>query len=203
MSDLSQFKTPIILVAMTEAAMALVGIIICFFSGVWPNWNITLATTLFGVLTGAVLFIGLRKLAFGAKASSAKWAEEVNQLREGFAEPLAKSFTPREAIVSAVLAGSAEEFFFRGTIENHLPLYTGALVAGIIFVFLHFGRKSVEWRFVSLLYLVVSLLFSTIFQSSNSLWAAAVCHGLYDYLALRFLQGSGVNLYTAFRQISR
>ena len=187
MAEPIKLRNPLTLVIITELALAAIGAGVCYWIGVWPNWNISVPSTLFGALSGAALFILLRRLAFKARSSTARWAVEVNQLREGFAEPLAKSFSPPQAIVSAVLAGSGEEFFFRGTIENILPLYVGALVAGIIFVFLHFGRRIVEWRFVSLLYLMVSLLFSTIFQSANSLWAAAVCHGFYDYLALRFL----------------
>lgn len=198
MTSANRLKRPLLLVAMTEGTLALVGSVICFLKGVWPNWNFTLPTTLFGALAGAVLFILLRRLTIGAQRSSAKWALEVNQLRQGFAEPLAKSFSHTEAVASAIMAGLAEEFFFRGTIENVLPLYLGAFVAGIIFVFLHFGRKILEWRFVSVLYLVVSLLFSMIFQSSNSLWAAALCHGLYDYLALRFLAKGDLDLTTLF-----
>jgi len=196
-------REPLVLVAITEGALTLVAGAICYWKGVWPNWNISLATTLFGALAGAVLFIALRRLALKARVSEAQWASEINELREGFAEPLAKSLSFHQSILSAIMAGAAEEFFFRGTVENILPLYLGALVAGIIFVFLHFGQKIVEWRFISVLYFVVSLLFSTLFQCSNSLWAAAVCHGLYDFLALRFLSRSGLKLYTAFRQLSR
>jgi len=197
-SQSSKLQNPLILIALTEGALVGVGCLICFWRGVWPSWNINLPTTLFGALTGALLFILLRKLALLARESRAKWAIEVNQLREGFAEPLAQSLSCRQAIISAVLAGGAEEFFFRGTIENNLPLYFGSVVAAVAFVLLHFGRQTLEWRFISLLYLLVSLLFSTIFQSSNSLWAAAICHGLYDYLALRFLSKGELKLTILF-----
>jgi membrane protease YdiL (CAAX protease family) len=175
------------LVIVSEIIVVLIAIAICGYRDSWPTWDISLRTTALGSIASFVLFFLLKKLALAAKDSDGNWASEINELRRQFAQPLAKSFSVWQAALSGLLAGTAEEFLFRGAIENVFPLYWGALIGAFIFILAHFGRKALEWKFISVVYLVVSLYFSTLYQSTHSLWAAAVCHGLYDFLALRFL----------------
>lgn len=97
--------------------------------------------------------------------------------------PLAKLFTPPTAFVIAVLAGLAEEFFFRATLQQEC----GLILASIIFSLAHFGPALVRYPLVALVYALIGFYFGLLFQSGISIWSLAFAHGLYDFLALVYL----------------
>jgi len=175
---------------MIELLLGLCGLVLCFLTGKWPTWDISLDSTAIGVFAGLLLFLLIWLLAKFVEGRTDPASLQILELRENFAKPLAEALSLSQALLLASMAGLSEEFFFRGALESSLqeaqPL--AALFSGMLFVVMHFGRRTLEWRFVSCLYLLVSLAFSVLLFWSNSLWATALSHAVYDLLALRNLK---------------
>ena len=89
------------------------------------------------------------------------------------------------AVISAA-AGVAEEALFRGVLQAGLAdrLSPGA---GLLIASLLFGLAHLVTPLYAAITVLVGLYLGWIFQASDSLLAAMVTHGLYDFVALRYL----------------
>jgi len=132
-----------------------------------------------GILIGLVIGLFISAIFFAVNRF--KFSESINIRRDVW------------LIIGTALVGMLEEIPFRGFYLQKLERHTGFLVANIIssvmFALLHVvmllgSGGNVTMQLVLLF--VISLWFGYIFKRTNSLWAVAIAHAIYN-LAIYFL----------------
>jgi membrane protease YdiL (CAAX protease family) len=94
----------------------------------------------------------------------------------GYTASLAKEYvnpSPAQILLGGVTAACGEEIFFRGFIQQWL----GLVVASLVFMVAHFGRKV---RVVSYWSIFQGLYLGLFFAYSKNLIVPMIAHGLFD-----------------------
>ncbi|MFO8006772.1 MAG: CPBP family intramembrane glutamic endopeptidase [Candidatus Brocadiia bacterium] len=154
---------------------------------VWPARR-GLGTAVKAAVVGAVAYVGLTRAAAAVlEYFGSSWSELPRQqigilISEAESGPVLLA----AGVMAVVLAPVAEEVLFRGIL--YLPLrdrlgpVAAALVVGVVFSLCHFYPPG----FFHLI--VLSVVFTTAFEYTGSLWAAVVLHSLYNGLELVLLR---------------
>ncbi len=121
-------------------------------------------------------------LLFGPFFREVSAFEPFRHLRDNVVKPLADELNIFSAFFIAVFAGVGEELFFRGLVQEEL----GAIIAAVLFSFLHFGVAARRYLPVVIVYFFIGLYFS--YLSYDSLWVAIVTHITYDYFILLYMR---------------
>lgn len=90
--------------------------------------------------------------------------------------------------IGGLLVGFVEEVPFRGfllqKLQEYLVFWKANLITALIFVLYHFPKliyQSNKGIFMnSLLILILGLIFGYIVKKTKSLWAAIICHSIFD-----------------------
>jgi len=91
-----------------------------------------------------------------------------------------------------VFVGLPEELLFRGTVQEALSRLwsprTGWLVASVIFGLVHLPKHAppLNWRY-ALLAALAGLAYGWVYRRTGKLWAAALTHGVVDWIWSMFL----------------
>jgi membrane protease YdiL (CAAX protease family) len=83
------------------------------------------------------------------------------------------------AVILAALSGLAEETFFRAVLQPVLGLWTTSIFFGL----LHYpmNRRMVPWTLIAT---VMGFLFGVVYETTGSLLAVALAHGLINFFEL-------------------
>jgi membrane protease YdiL (CAAX protease family) len=108
----------------------------------------------------------------------------------GFAEQLTASLakeyanpSPAQILLGGVTAACGEEIFFRGFLQQWL----GLMVASLLFMVAHFGRKDI--RVVSYWSIFQGLYLGLFFAYSKNLIVPMIAHGLFDMGGMVYFRG--------------
>ena len=113
-------------------------------------------------------------------ARRATWARALlEELR-----PIIAGLSRTEIALLPLMAGLAEELFFRGAVQPAL----GLVVTSLVFGALHTGPKRVflwwaAWAFV------MGLVFGAIFEATGVLWGAVLAHALINQRNMMSIKG--------------
>ena len=134
----------------------------------WPRMGMNL---LIGGLLAMSVLAGGR-----AMRGTFRWAAE---LEEEFRFLLAPISAPG-AFMLAVSSGIAEETFFRAVMQPAFGLWVTSLAFGL----LHYpmNRRLIPWAIIAI---VMGFAFGIIYQTTGSLFAVALAHGLINFFELR------------------
>lgn len=209
MPDRLQAQRRTILLALAvEGGLGLIALVLIRLFGLPLGPTLTLdARSLLSALTG-VLVLGAVFLVvtFSPWAPFARIRRQLDavlsQLFEGFAGPGARRRLSPAALAAvlgvSLLAGVGEELFFRsflqqglaGLAEALLPGARGAspaaLIAAVVVTNLIFAAAHLITPTYAMIAFLMGIVLSGVFVASNSIIAAALCHGIYDFLALSY-----------------
>ncbi len=101
--------------------------------------------------------------------------------------PLFANCKPIDLLIISLLAGVAEELFFRGWLQTVLVARFG-LLAGITFAGLLFGLAHYLSREYALYAFITGLYLGVIFHLTGNLYLLMGMHALYDFVALLTLK---------------
>lgn len=91
-----------------------------------------------------------------------------------------------------VFVGFPEELLFRGTVQEALSRLwsprTGWIVASIVFGLVHLPKHAppLNWRY-AILAALAGLAYGWVYKKTGKLWAAAITHGVVDWIWSMFL----------------
>lgn len=171
------------LVIFSELALAVIALV----WGYLRELNIELGVNMHSILLGVVatlIPLSLNLLLFGKPADTKNYLKQFAVFRDEIATPLVVGLGGQQILLVSVLAGIGEELLFRGVIQSEFGIHVSVL----LFALLHFGPEIRRFYLVFLVYLIFGYLFSGLFLISGGLLAPIVCHALYDYLAIRWLE---------------
>lgn len=133
----------------------------------WPD-------TGFHVLIGALVAAGVLMAARTARGAFA-WARRLDAEFHAVLGGVGRG----RALVLAVSSGLAEEAFFRGLMQPALGLVWTSLLFGLA----HFpvNRRLIPWTFLAA---AVGFLLGSLYETTGSLLAVAVAHGLINFVEL-------------------
>ncbi len=114
-----------------------------------------------------------------------RWAEELEQEFRIILTPLTLS----GAFVMALASGIAEETFFRGVMQPAFGLWLTSLFFGL----LHYpmNRRLIPWTGLAI---IMGFIFGWVYQTTGSLLAVALAHGLINFVELADIARSGPEL---------
>jgi membrane protease YdiL (CAAX protease family) len=140
-----------------------------------PVWPRTGTNVLIGVLIAVAVLSGAR-----AMRGTFEWARQLEEEFRFFLAPLDLS----GILILAVASGIAEETFFRAIMQPVFGLWITSLVFGL----LHYpmNRRLIPWTMSAI---VVGFVFGLVYQSTESLLAVALGHGLINFF--RVAPGDG------------
>ncbi len=141
-----------------------------------PAWPRTAMNVLIGVLIAVAVLSGAR-----AMRGTFQWAKRLEEEFRFFLAPL----DLRGILVLAVSSGIAEETFFRAIMQPVLGLWITSLVFGL----LHYpmNRRLIPWTISAI---ALGFVFGLVYQSTGSLLAVALGHGLINFFELRHVAES-------------
>ena len=164
-----------------EAAIGVVALLAAWVLGV--PVRPTLGLDWRGVLF-AGCGVGLLLLLF-ALTTRSDWPpfRRIRVQLEQLLEHLFGNAGPVGLLAVAVVAGISEELLFRAVIQQslaaHLPTLTALVITNLVFALLHAITPT-----YAVLAFVMGVVLSLVFLLSGSLIAAALTHGIYDFIAL-------------------
>jgi membrane protease YdiL (CAAX protease family) len=140
-----------------------------------------------------LVFLAMSRWPVGPVAGIKRFSEEV--LR-----PLLWPCTVVDLLGIAVLAGLGEEMLFRGVIQGyssrHLPSWAALILASVLFGLLH-----AVTTFYALLAIGAGFYLGWLWQATDNLLVPAICHAVYDSLALLYLmRGPGSDVLPPVRE---
>ncbi len=137
----------------------------------FPGWPQMGTNVLIGVLIAVAALSGAR-----AMRGTFQWARTLEEEFRFFLAPL--DFAG--VLILAVASGIAEETFFRAIMQPVFGLWITSLVFGL----LHYpiNRRLIPWTLSAL---AMGFVFGLVYQSTGSLLAVALGHGLINFFELR------------------
>lgn len=93
-----------------------------------------------------------------------------------------------DLLLISALAGLGEEMLFRGFLQTALAEWTGLPMFGLLVASLLFGLAHLITRTYAVLATLIGLYLGWAYWYFDNLLAPIVAHGLYDFLALIYLQ---------------
>ncbi len=173
-----------------EAAIGVVALVAAWVLGVSIRPSLELDWT--GVLF-AGCGVGLLLLLFALTTRSA-WPpfRRIRVQLDWLLELLFGDSGPGELLAVSIVAGIAEELLFRAVIQQslaaHLPTVAALIVTNLIFALAH----AITPVYAVLAFAMGTVL-SLVFLLSGSLIAAALTHGIYDFIALLIYRSQEAN----------
>jgi membrane protease YdiL (CAAX protease family) len=133
-----------------------------------------------GNFTIGVVLAGLVLLAGRALRWRFAWARQLEEEFRSLLSPLRF----HHSLVLAALSGLAEETFFRAVLQ---PVW-GLWVTSILFGLLHYpmNRRMVPWTVIAT---AIGFVFGIVYQTTDSLLAVALAHGLINFFELLDIAG--------------
>lgn len=178
--------------SLIKIALAVEGVLFLVFL-IWEQLRVPQPNPLFTFDAGrtvvraaaaAAILLAVNLIIFEWLPGRIRAFEQCRLFKEEYIYPLARLLGGWDAMIVSAAAGIGEEFFFRGVLQPEI----GVVLSGVIFVLMHFGPAVSRFPLIALIYFCVSLYFALLYSVSGDLWAAALGHGLYDFLALIFVR---------------
>lgn len=137
----------------------------------FPGWPRTGTNILIGVLLAIAVLAGGRALG-----GTFEWARQLEAEFRLFLAPLDQG----GIFLLAVSSGIAEEAFFRAIMQPVFGLWITSLTFGL----LHYpmNRRLIPWTIIAI---AMGFVFGLVYQSTGSLLAVALAHGLINFFELR------------------
>ena len=137
----------------------------------FPGWPRTGTNILIGVLLAVAVLAGGRALG-----GTFEWARRLEAEFRFLLAPLDLG----GIFLLAVASGIAEETFFRAIMQPAFGLWITSLTFGL----LHYpmNRRLIPWTFIAI---AMGFVFGLVYQSTGSLLAVALAHGLINFFELR------------------
>lgn len=107
---------------------------------------------------------------------------EIRSILDELIKPLLSQLSVTQLLILAILAGVAEEFFFRAFLQHWLSGLLGQ-VAAIIIASLIFGACHLVTWFYGVFATAMGLYLGILMVYSGSVWPPVIVHALYDFLA--------------------
>jgi membrane protease YdiL (CAAX protease family) len=180
---------------LVEGGLGVVALLVGWLLGHSPAIGMSLASA---TLADQLQVIGLGVLAtfplLAALAAADRWAvPAVSRVRDLAQQAVRQIFpNPRwwQIALVASAAGFGEELLFRGLLQaglsELLPVPHAPLVA-LVAASLVFGAFHWLSTTYAILATLAGVYFGGLLLYSDSLWPPMIAHGLYDFLALRYL----------------
>lgn len=156
--------------------------------GLWAmhalNLPVHLRPSPFDVLLGIVgaAWLGVWTLLVQYGYRVFKGSAFANQLTASLAKEYVNP-SPAQILLGGVTAACGEEIFFRGFLQQWL----GLIVASLLFMVAHFGRKDI--RVVGYWSIFQGLYLGLFFAYSKNLIVPMIAHGLFDMGGMVYFRG--------------
>ena len=176
-------KRPLLIALTFEGAIGLAALIAAVALGIRlrPLLSLSgkdLATALLGVLALSVIFV---VVAFSRWSPFARIRRQLDRVLPQLFD---RASVAALFAVSAV-AGISEELLFRGVLQHGLDsvmtTWAAVLIANLVFAALHLITPT-----YGVIAFFMGLILSAVFMITGSIAAAAITHGIYDFMALVF-----------------
>ncbi len=176
-------KRPLLIALTFEGAIGIAALIAAVALGIRlrPLLSLSgkdLATALLGVLALSVIFV---VVAFSRWSPFARIRRQLDRVLPQLFD---RASVAALFAVSAV-AGISEELLFRGVLQHGLDsvmtTWAAVLIANLVFAALHLITPT-----YGVIAFFMGLILSAVFMITGSIAAAAITHGIYDFMALVF-----------------
>lgn len=131
---------------------------------------------LLGTLPLLVILIWLNKTSWPPMVKIRGFIDEV-------VKPTLGQLTVLQLLLLAILAGVAEEYFFRGFLQVWLSGMLGP-ATGLILASLIFGACHLVTPFYGIFAAILGLYLGGLMMFTGNLWPPVIIHALYDFVAL-------------------
>ena len=181
---MSEKRSPIIpLIIIAEFSLAIVALVWGYLRELQIDPAFNLRSLLIGI--GATAFpLAVNFILFGRAADRSTGLKQFAEFRDEIVAPLVTGLNGQHTLLISVLAGIGEELLFRGVLQAEVGIH----LAVILFALLHFGPEIRRFYLVFLVYLLFGYFFSALLIVSGGILAPIICHSLYDFLAIRWLE---------------
>lgn len=184
MRNVSHFRHPVLFFCLVELGLLALGVALTAGLSIpvqpWLGWKTGHATIgIVGTLPTCALLAWLMKTSW-------RPVVEVRQMVDLTLKPLFGRSSVAQLALLAVLAGVAEEYFFRAFLQTFLGEWLGP-VAGLILASLVFGVCHLATWFYGIFAAVLGSYLGVVMLYAGSVWPSAIIHALYDFVALMWL----------------
>lgn len=137
-------------------------------------------------VVGLAVCLPLLALPWAVRHAPGRLFRDVREVVERHLRPVLGRWSAGQMLAIALLAGVAEEAFFRGALQGGLTARLGPEAAlGVASVL--FGLGHALNRAYALLAAGMGLVLGLEFQGTGTMWAPALTHAAYDFFALLYL----------------
>lgn len=102
--------------------------------------------------------------------------------------PLCRVQNTISALCIGIASGFGEELLFRAAmtleLQLHVPQYIVFIIVNVLFAYVHFIGSARKFVRLVLFYFLFGLYFSFIVEFYSDLWAAVICHALYNFIVI-------------------
>lgn len=181
-----------------EGGLAVVAVVLGWFLGQPPLQ--TLRFDLFDAALGVAATLPLLGLFWLCLKSPWQPLETIARILREMLVPLFQNCGTLQLLVIAALAGIGEEMLFRGVVQPAVAeqiggpsgVWLGLLIAAVLFGLLHPITPT-----YALLAGLIGLYLGALWLLSGNVLTPIIAHGLYDFIALRYLvklRGKGLGI---------
>ena len=137
-------------------------------------------------------FIPLVIVSIGIKLDKINFP--VNKNTEGLLQLIHKPYGP---ILISLGAGISEELLFRGAIFEILSLYlnpiSSTIIISILFLIVHLPQYKNSF-FLNLVMFILSVIFTTIYIITESIWTPIIAHAIYNFVICMWLKTGTIKI---------
>ena len=102
--------------------------------------------------------------------------------------PLCRVQNTISALCIGIASGFGEELLFRAAMTSelrlHVPQFVVLLIVNALFAYVHFIGSARKFARLVLFYFLFGLYFSFIVEFYRDIWAAVICHALYNFIVI-------------------
>ena len=183
--------------ALFEASLVLLAVLFGWLLGQSPLESLRLSVR--GIVLGIVAVVPLAGLLVGCEHLPWRPVREVRRVLDDLVVPLFRNCSWSELAAISLLAGVGEEMLFRGVLQAAMAEWTGNFLphspAGaalgdwmaIVTVAIVFGLLHALNTAYAVLAALMGVYLGWLWMATGNLVVPIVAHGLYDFLALRYL----------------
>jgi membrane protease YdiL (CAAX protease family) len=159
------------------------------------TWNFSLRTAIQGsLLTIPPLIMNALLWRYSQSHPYSVYARFSNEI----IVPLCRHMKIMTTLIVAALSGICEELFFRGALNylccEHLGVIAACVVTSVLFALIHFIGNFKRYGAMIPIYVIVGVYLWCVHYGTQSLYAVAITHGLYNFIVITLVRIKAVRI---------
>lgn len=169
----------------SEGLLVILSVVLCAVGNIEVSWNASMHFAALGALLATPPLL-LNEVLW--RVSQRHPTSVYSRFSREIILPLCRQISLPTAVAVAILSGACEELFFRGALNAVARTYLGPLGAcvstSVLFAAIHFVGNFRRFGGMIPLYTIMGSYMWAVASLTDSLFCAAVLHGVYNFLAI-------------------